>query len=88
MTCFKDYMLEIVSVKFSEINGAYKNQFKFKDTMLNASSKNFESIASKYSVVCTPKVLWGVKCRLETKVGQVVQVVLHLVLDQVLPVEG
>lgn len=50
MTTFKHFMLLTQEVRFSEINGVYKNQFKLKDTMLNASSKNFDSIAAKYQL--------------------------------------
>lgn len=48
MPTFQDYMNSILSVKYTEINAAYKNQFKLKETMLNAASRNFESIINKY----------------------------------------
>ena len=50
MTTLRDYMILIDGVKYLEITSEYRNQFKLKETMLNASSRNFNTIASKYSV--------------------------------------
>ena len=47
MATFQDYLEKIMDVKFSEISASYKTQFKLKETMLNASSRSFESIVSK-----------------------------------------
>ena len=44
---FKEFMLTLNDVKFTEISTQYKNQFKLRETMLNASSRNFDSIVQR-----------------------------------------
>jgi hypothetical protein len=45
---FNQFLTSLGPVKFKEIGLAFKHQFKIKDNFLNANSKNFVSITTKF----------------------------------------